>query len=112
MPLPQPLFPVEDGSFAAIPFWELSPDGRYAAYAPEHERTIIGQTVITRYTRPVEATIQVLCGLDEADDLEAAVGTSGTLNWHRSNATALLVRAEVKRVSRIAVAEASLTFII
>jgi hypothetical protein len=102
----------EDAAFGSIAFAELRPDGRYGAVSTEEERVVVGQTVILRYTRPKETTIQALCGLTEADSFEAAVGTSATLNWHRSNVTAVLVRAEVKRILSQSVAEATLTFLI
>jgi hypothetical protein len=89
----------EDAAFGSIAFAELRPDGRYGAVSTEEERVVVGQTVILRYTRPKETTIQALCGL-------------ATLNWHRSNVTAVLVRAEVKRILSQSVAEATLTFLI
>ena len=111
MPLPTG-FPTEDFSFSGISAWELSPEGRYASGSRDVERVIVGQTVITRYVKPVEAQIQVLCGLDEADDLEDAVGDTATLTWHSTDQSALLVRAEIKRIPQRSVAEATLTFLI
>ena len=112
MPIPAAIGLTEDAAFSSIAFFELAPDGRFASVAPEAERVIVGQTVIVRYVKPVETQIQALCGLDEADDLEDAVGDSATLDWHRTNATALLVRADVKRIPELGVAEATLTFIL
>lgn len=112
MPIPPTIPTTEDASWSAIAFKELAPDKPYGAVVTTEEHTVIGQTVITRYTRPKETTVQALCGLDEADDFEAAVGSSGTLDWHRTNVSALLVRCETRRITHLGVAEASLVFLI
>jgi hypothetical protein len=109
MPLPASV-PSEDASFGSIDFLELHPDGRYASVERDEERTTIGQTVVLRYTKPIEVQVQALCGLDEADDFEAAIGDSATLAWHRGSESATLLRCSIVRIQAYAIAEATLTF--
>lgn len=105
-------FPAEDGSFNSVSFWELSPDGRYAPVVADGERTIVGQTVITRFTRPEETQVSALCSSSEAASLKALVGSSHSLVYHGGTVTAYLARCEVKHVDRFSIAEVTLQFII
>lgn len=106
-------FPAEDAAFDGIQFWELYPDGRaYAAVPTDLDRTSIGQTVIGRFTKPVEVTLLGLCGLDEAGDFDGAGGIEGTLDWHRGTETALCTHVETKRIPALDVAEVTLTVVL
>ncbi len=105
-------FPATDATFNSVAFLELHPDMRYGSYPLEEERTIVGQTVIDRFTKPVEVTVLGLAGTSDAASLEALQGSSHSLVWHRGTNTARLVRCETKTVRGIAVVELSMTFII
>jgi hypothetical protein len=105
-------FPATDATFNSVAFLELHPDMRYGPYPQDEERTIVGQTVITKFTKPVEVTVEGLAGTTDAASLEALQGSSHTLTWHRGSNTARLVRCETKKVRGLAVVELSMTFII
>jgi hypothetical protein len=105
-------YPATDATFNSVAFLELHPDFRYEPYAQEEETTIVGQTVITRYTKPKEVTVLGLAGTSDAASIEGFQGTSHSLVWHRGTNTALLKRCETKKVRGPAVVELTMTFIL
>jgi len=99
----------ENASFGSIAFFEVAPDGRFAPVPTEGESTLIGQTTIRRYRKPHDVTVQGVCGLDEADDLDDAEGDTATLSWHRgSTGSVKLMRAETKHITHLGIAEVTL----
>ena len=105
-------YPTADASFDSVDFWELQPDGRYADYSADEERTIIGQTVVTRYTKPREVTIQGLASIADAESLDSRSGVTASLVWHRGTTSATLTRVSTKQIPALGVAEVTLTVIV
>lgn len=106
-------FPSTDASLDSVAFWELNSDEHaYAPYGTEGERTIIGQTVVRRYRKPREVTIQGLAGTSDASSLEGKEGSNVSLVWHRGTQTVHVARVETKRIPSLGVAEVTLSVIL
>jgi len=102
-------FPPTDASLGSLTFWELFPDGRSAGVSTDGERTIIGQTIVRRFRKPREATVNGLCAIADADDFDDTEGTTATLTWHRGSDSVYVAKVETRRIPRLAVAEITLT---
>lgn len=100
----------EDASFSGTSFTELQQNGRYAPYPKESEEVIVGQTVIHRYSKVPEVTIEGLAGSTEGPALRSAEGTTATLVWHQGSQSAKLSKCEIVKVVAFNVYEVKMTF--